>query len=183
MTEAINPRSMDYTALRDLHPSKHAVHFSSGSDEWETPPDLFACLNREFAFTLDAAAASATAKCARFFTKEDDALTQDWLAAATHIHTAAWLNPPYSRGLQARFLTKAADEAARGLIVCCLIPARPDTAIWHSTIFPRAQVRFLKGRVRFVGAAASAPFPSAIVVFGLNEPPRAFGWDWKQVTP
>lgn len=92
-----------------------------------------------------------------------------------------WLNPPYSRGLQAAFLCKAAKEAAKpnGPIVVCLIPARTDTKVWHDTIFGRAEVRFLKGRIRFGDAKAGAPFPSALVIFGRNIQPRAFGWDWK----
>lgn len=178
--------------------SKHSVHFSSASDEWETPPDLFAALNREFGFTLDACATAATAKCARFFTKEDDALSKDWKAVAFKGPTpidanvvpfnergAVWVNPPYSRGLQAAFLRKARQTggAFRGPPVVCLIPARPDTKVWHETIFPAAEVRFLKGRVRFVGAEASAPFPSAVVIFGGEHGGRAYGWDWKADVP
>lgn len=52
--------------------------FSSACDEWETPPELFAALNEEFHFTLDACALPETAKCPRFFTPEDDGLTRPW---------------------------------------------------------------------------------------------------------
>lgn len=172
-----------------------SIHFSSASDEWATPADLFGVLSREFHFTLDAAATAENAKCARFFTKEDDALEQDWQKVAARDYTAVqgatiapdeargavWLNPPYSRGLQAAFLQKAQHEAGkfRGPTVVCLIPARTDTKVWHDTIFGRAEVRFLKGRLRFGDAEASAPFPSALVVFGRNIQPRAYGWDWK----
>jgi len=175
--------------------NKNAVHFSSASDEWRTPPDLFAALDKEFSFNLDAASDDANALCVRHFTAQQDALAQDWKAAAiqkptgNQIHNpgAVWLNPPYSRGLQARFLQKARDESAkfRGPVVCCLIPARPDTLIWHKTIFPCAsEIRFLKGRVRFVGAPASAPFPSAVVIFGQdNTRQKVGGWDWKSGQP
>lgn len=168
------------------------VHFSSKSDDWRTPPDLFAALNAEFGFTLDAASSHENALCPLHLTAEDDALNKDWREAAKQVPTgqkihnpgAIWLNPPYSRGLQARFLQKARDEAAkfRGPIVCCLIPARPDALIWHRAIFPCAsEIRFLKGRVRFVGAPASAPFPSAVVIFGQdNERQRIGGWAWKK---
>lgn len=176
-------------------PSTTSVHFSSNSDEWATPADLFALLDREFGFTLDAAATAENAKCAKFFTKEDSALERDWqryaardwagVQSATTITAeargAVWLNPPYSRGLQAAFLEKARKEAGkfRGPTVVCLIPARTDTKVWHETIFGQAEVRFLKGRLRFGDAEASAPFPSALVVFGGDREPRAFGWDWK----
>lgn len=170
--------------------TKHDVHFSSGSDEWATPPPLFNALSGEFLFNLDAASTHTNALCSRHLTAEDDALSADWLALTSSPERpkgAVWLNPPYSRGLQAKFLQKARNESAKflGPIVCCLIPARPDTLIWHKTVFPCAsEIRFLKGRVRFVGAKASAPFPSALVIFGQdNERQKVGGWDWKSGKP
>lgn len=171
---------------------KNKVHFSSKSDEWETPPELFATLNKEFGFTLDAAASPANHKCKLYLSQQDDALGQSWEAAALRDtpsglvewpRASIWLNPPYSRHLQARFIRKARDEAAkfRGPLVCCLIPARPDTKVWQETIFPCAsEIRFISGRVRFVGASAGAPFPSAVVIFGQdNERQLIRGWNWE----
>lgn len=42
-----------------------------------------------------------------------------------------------------------------------------DTKWWHQYITsnPTANVRFLRGRLKFGGAKNSAPFPSAIVIF------------------
>jgi len=51
-------------------------------------------------------------------------------------------------------------------LVVCLIPSRTDTKYWHEFIFPNAEIRFLKGRLKFGGHKNSAPFPSAIVIFG-----------------
>ena len=45
------------------------------SVEWETPQELFDLLNREFHFTLDAAATAANAKCPRYYTKAEDGLS------------------------------------------------------------------------------------------------------------
>lgn len=180
--------------------TKHAVHFSSASDEWRTPPELFATLDKEFSFTLDAASTAENALCSRYLTSVTGGLSADWEEICTNANKArkllpgeiwhqgaVWLNPPYSRGLQAQFIQKARDESAktRGPVVCCLIPARPDTAIWQKTIFPCAsEIRFLKGRVRFVGASAGAPFPSALVIFGHdNKGQRVGGWDWKSGQP
>ena len=64
--------------------------FSSKKENWETPQDFFNKLNEEFRFTLDAAASDDNAKCANYFTKEQDGLVQSWG------HTV-WLNPPYGR--------------------------------------------------------------------------------------
>lgn len=134
-----------------------SVHFSSERMDWATPPALFAALDAEFGFTLDAAALPHNAKCARYFTPADDALAQDWGAGVV------WLNPPYGRQIAA-FMRKAYEASLAGATVVCLVPARTDTAWWHD-VAARGEVRFLRGRVRFEGAAHGAPFPSAIVVF------------------
>ena len=46
-----------------------------------------------------------------------------------------------------------------------LLPSRTDTMIWHDCIFGKAEVRFLRGRLKFAGAKNGAPFPSAIVIY------------------
>lgn len=52
--------------------------FSSTTDEWETPQDLFDKLNSIFCFTLDACADEKNHKCEKYFTKEQDGLKQSW---------------------------------------------------------------------------------------------------------
>lgn len=137
-----------------------SVHFSSKSDEWATPQDFFDKLNAEFGFVLDAAATTESAKCEWFFTKETSALTQSWQMGG-----AVFCNPPYSRGLQAAFVRKARAESLLGTTVVLLIPARPDTVVWQDVILPHAEVRFVRGRIKFGGHKNAAPFPSAVVVF------------------
>lgn len=126
-------------------------------DDWETPHELFNRLNEEFGFTLDVCATAANAKCARFLSPVDDALTQEWVGIC-------WMNPPYGNQI-ARWIKKAKEEADRGATVVALLAARTDTGWWHDYVMKAAEVRFLRGRVRFQGAPAPAPFPSAIVVF------------------
>jgi len=52
-----------------------------------------------------------------------------------------------------------------------LIPARTDTSYFHDFIYHKAEIRFIRGRVKFVSfdkekvVTASAPFPSMIVIF------------------
>ena len=76
---------------------------------------------------------------------------------------ACWMNPPYGRE-QIKWIEKASKENATTV---CLIPARPDTKVWHETIFTEARgICFIKGRLKFGGSKDSAPFPSAIIVFG-----------------
>lgn len=53
--------------------------FQSGvKDDWETPPDLFSELDREFHFTLDPCCTHETAKCTLHYTREDDGLSKSW---------------------------------------------------------------------------------------------------------
>ena len=54
------------------------VLFSSKEEKWATPQDFFDKLNDEFHFTLDAAASPDNAKCANYFTEEQDGLVQSW---------------------------------------------------------------------------------------------------------
>ena len=135
---------------------KEGANVKGGTNEWETPDKVFAPLHLEFRFTVDAAATAANAKLPRFWTKETDALVQDWSGERI------WCNPPYGR-YQVGLIRKAAERKAE--VAVLLIPARTDTAAWHDYIFPHAEVRFLRGRITFVGAPYNAPFPSALVIF------------------
>lgn len=132
--------------------------FSSASDDWATPQPVFDALDREFRFTLDVCASAANAKCRCFFTVADDGLAQEWAGRV-------WLNPPYGREIGA-WLEKAADAASAGATVVCLIPARTDTIWWHEQVLARAaELRFVRGRLKFGNGKTPAPFPSAVVVF------------------
>lgn len=139
------------------------VAYSSKRMDWETPTALFDQLDAEFHFTLDAAASHDNHKCSRYFTAEDDGLAQSWAGETV------FCNPPYGRELT-RWVEKAWREAqAPATTIVLLIPARTDTKWFHSYIHRRAEIRFLKGRIRFeVGGVAcdSAPFPSMVVVMG-----------------
>lgn len=136
---------------------------STGKDDWETPDDIFDPWNEVFHFDLDAAANEVNHKCDKWLGPgglAEDALTVEWKDYTTG---PVWLNPPYSRGLQSKFVKKAAES---GLDVVCLLPARTDTKLFHEIIQPSPNtLHFLKGRIKFKGAQHGAPFPSMIVVF------------------
>ena len=136
------------------------VHFSMKSNEWITPQDLYNKLDEEFKFTLDPCCTKQSAKCSKYFTKEDDGLIQDWS------NDIVFMNPPYGREIP-NWIEKAYKESLKGAIVICLIPARTDTKYWWNYIFPYAEIRFIKGRIKFEnnGKKAPAPFPSAIAIF------------------
>jgi len=145
-----------------------AVHHSSNTHLWATPQDLFDRLNAIHGFTLDVCALPENAKCAKFYTPDMDGLAQDWK------NNICWMNPPYGREI-GKWVKKAYDATFMGwqhggAKVVCLLPARTDTKWWHDYVIPHGKIEFLRGRLKFVGAAScghsnSAPFPSAIVIF------------------
>lgn len=134
-----------------------AVLFSSATSEWETPQDLFDQMNDEFHFDVDACATPQNAKCDLYYTAADDGLAEPWRGVC-------WCNPPYGRDV-GRWVAKAAESAREGAVVVMLLPARTDTRWFHDYIYHRAEVRFIRGRLKFGGSKNSAPFPSMIVIF------------------
>lgn len=134
--------------------------FATGKQDWETPESIFEPLNKVFKFTLDVCATKENTKCSNFFTIEDNALIQNWQGIC-------WMNPPF--GEQAKWVKKAYEESKKGTTVVCLLPARTNTIWWHDYC-KRGQVRFIKGRPKFVGAKYGLPQPLAIVIFGYLPP-------------
>ena len=117
------------------------VMFSSKTDLWETPQDLFDKLDREFHFDLDVCALPENAKCERYYTPEQDGLPQPW-------NGVCWCNPPYGRQI-GKWVRKALFSSFAGATVVMLLPARTDTKWFHDYILHRSEVRFLPGRIRF----------------------------------
>lgn len=132
------------------------VHFSSNTDLWAAPQDFFDKLNAEFRFTLDVCATDKNAKCASYFTEQENGLAQTWRGNV-------WMNPPYGRTISA-WMKKAHEASLAGATVVCLVPARTDTAWWHNYAM-KGQIRFIRGRLKFGNAKHNAPFPSAVVIF------------------
>ena len=149
------------------------VMFSSDKNFWETPQSLFEELNREFHFTIDAAANEKNHKCDRYYTPEDDGISQDWQGETV------FCNPPYGNKETGVWTKKCYEEAQKpNTTVVLLIPARTDRESFHKYIYGKAEIRFLRGRLRFEldgkplldknGRPCGAPFPSMIVVFRSN---------------
>lgn len=135
------------------------VLFSSKTDNWATPPEVFKDLDNEFKFTLDPCASKENHKCDKYFTKEENGLLQDWGGQRVYC------NPPYGRSV-GDWVEKAAKESRKeNTTVVMLLPARTDTKWFHKYIYGRATIRFIRGRLKFGGSKNSAPFPSMIVIF------------------
>lgn len=151
--------------------------FSSADQTWETPQDFFDALHRRFCFDLDVCATPLNAKTPYYCVPPDairvwgkhifhkvfpcalvDGLEQSWIGKR------CWMNPPYGRVIST-WVAKARNEAEHGALVVGLLPARTDTRWWQEHVQGHADVRFVSGRLRFGGATAGAPFPSALAVW------------------
>ena len=133
--------------------------FSSKTDLWATPNDFFDKLNDEFRFTLDPCSTHENAKCYKHFTEEENGLLQDWG------NEVVFCNPPYGRQIK-DWVKKSYEESQKdNTTVVMLIPARTDTIYFHEYIYHKAEIRFIKGRLKFGNAKNSAPFPSMVVIF------------------
>ena len=120
-------------------------------DDRGTDSAFFAEMEGTFGrFDLDVAAASHNAKCERYYTIDDDGLTQPW-------DGRIWCNPPYSN--IGAWVEKAWAEylEKRATFIVMLLPAnRTEQRWWQQWIEPHRDrmgtplvVRFLPGRMRF----------------------------------
>ena len=143
---------------------------SSTFHGWATPPALLERLYAVFGrFDLDPCSPTddprrASVHAWMYFTPEDDGLALSW-------HGRVFVNPPYGRELKA-WVRKALGEIEerRASVVAVLLPARTDTAWWHEHVAGRADVFLLRGRLAFGDGEQSAPFPSALAVWGAGAP-------------
>lgn len=149
-----------------------SIHFSSKSQTWNTPKDFFDKLDAEWKFDLDVACLPESALCSKYFTPDDDGLSQDWTGVA-------WCNPPFNniKG----WAKKAAEEHVKGATILMLVPSRTDTQAFQKFLFEFAPVLcFIKSRLKFDNPSlpswkedgshkkTTAPFPTCLAVFDAN---------------
>lgn len=146
-------------------PSAMAVHFSSDTPEWYTPPHVVAAVINFFdAIDLDPCSNShetPAIPAGKHYTAADDGLASPWFGRV-------YMNPPYGREI-GQWVERAsrAYEAREIEAALLLVPARPDTA-WFRRL-GNYTVCFIAGRLTFIGSDGTdnpAPFPSALVYLG-----------------
>lgn len=141
------------------------VLFSSNSDEWSTPEEIYNELDKEFNFNLDPCSTAENHKTEDYFTIADNGLIKSWGGRRV------FCNPPYST--IGEWVKKAYYESFKeDTLIVLLIPARTDTKYFQEYIYHRSEIRFIKGRLKFGNSKNSAPFPSMVVIFrsgGLKE--------------
>lgn len=154
-------------------------------DDWRTPPELYARLEREFGFAWDAACTFQNCLApsgAHYGGPHGFPQTGDALAMSWPISGPIWMNPPYSN--LKPWLSRAREAGLRTPVVC-LLPADTSTRWWFDFVACSAyEVRFIRGRVRFhtpdgggihktKGGGGSTVGPSAIVIYSPGGcPPR-----------
>lgn len=107
----------------------------SKTDKWGTPPDFYKELDKEFNFNYDPCPIDWEPD-----THEDGLLTE-W-------GTRTFCNPPYSKTL--KFIKKAHEEWKKGKLIVMLLNNNTENQAFHEYIYHQAEVRLLKGRLRFV---------------------------------
>jgi phage N-6-adenine-methyltransferase len=135
-------------------------------DDRATTIDLFGPLNAQYRFTIDVAASPSNTKCLRFYSIEQDGLTQPWAGERV------WCNPPYSS--IAPWVAKAWREDEAQLVVMLLPSNRTEQEWWQHLVEPhrdrrgsRLTVKFLPGRPRFMRRGSSQVGPNERPPFGL----------------
>lgn len=106
-------------------------------DDWATPDYIYTPLHAEFNFDFDPCPLN------HDLTKWDG-LKCEW-------KSRNFINPPYSQKLKEAFIKKAYIESKRGKLCVMLLPVSTSTQIFHDYIYGKAEIRFLKGRVKFEG--------------------------------
>ncbi len=147
-------------------------------DDFRTPPELYRCFDEINSFDCDVAASDENALCERYFTKDDNALFQEW-------SLKNWCNPPYSS--IAPWIEKALIERDKGRATVMLLPVRTSNG-YFSTLLENCQILFIRGRLYFTGPHVAEGGCSAessmICIFSPNKDfkPDTYilePWEWK----
>lgn len=148
-------------------PDRLAGMMKSDRTDWNTPASLLTVVRR-FAgeLALDPCSGPGSIVQARSSYSPEggsDGLALSWATGPGVVYA----NPPYGAAIGA-WVEKAKAEAAAGVEIAMLVPARTDTAWFHSGAEGAQAICFWRGRLRFLGAPSSAPFPSALLYWGPN---------------
>ncbi len=148
---------------KDNHRTK-----GTGENEWYTPAEYVKAARKVLgSIELDPASsdtAQETVKAERYFTADVDGLAQAWRA------DTVFLNPPYSQPAIWDFIDRLVLELIQGNVGSAILLTHnyTDTAWFHRAGEVASAICFTRGRIKFVGAPHPAPFPSAVVYWGLN---------------
>lgn len=106
-------------------------------DDWKTPEYFYSELNKEFNFNFD--------PCPYKHDKSK------WNGLDIEWKERNFINPPYSRKDKELFIRKAFDKSKKGKLCVMLLPVSISTIIFHDIIYPNAELRLIRGRLKFIG--------------------------------
>jgi len=150
-SENINlPVKQDATTPRDKTKTEQDV---------QTDPRLFSALDRHFGFNYDLACTKENKLCKFGLTPSDNALRMDWHQLEGYL----WLNPPYAN--IEPWARKCYEESLKGAKIVLLTPASVGSNWFRDFIYLKAWVRFLNGRLTFVGHKTPYPRDCMISIF------------------
>lgn len=157
---------------------KRNGEYRTPKDEWGTPDWLFRYVSEKYNLLCDVAAKSSNKKTRHvwFGPDQEDPLWRDALKISNWMEATGvcgfFNNPPYTLGKIDLFMEKSLEQAKLGARIVCLVPAATDTRWWHNYAMKAAEIRFIKGRVKYIGYDAegnpirnSPAFASCVVIF------------------
>lgn len=136
--------------------------FRSELHNWRTPDWLFETLDKFFSFDTDVCANDSNFLCENYFTAENSCFDNPW-------GKMNYMNPPYGREI-GLFCQEALKQwRDHNKMTVALLPSRTDTKWFHNFIYGKAHIFFIRGRLRFNDQPNPAPFPSMIVLWGVED--------------
>jgi len=143
----------------------------TGEMEWYTPGEYIHAVRYVLGgIELDPAScefAQKVIKSHKYYTKEDDGLTQKWAGSV-------FLNPPFKYPLVERFVDKLLASLDSGDVPSAILLTNnaTDTAWWHKAAFEANNICFTKGRISFYqhGGRKTSPTHGQTFFYYGNEP-------------
>lgn len=120
-------------------------------DNWATPDDLMAAINRYWPCDLDVCASDYNNKCGMWYGEAEDGLAKPWKTILTR---RAYCNPPGSE--VARWVDKALAEQANGASTVLLVQAGIETE-WYGRLMARSLPLILSPRPQFIPPTGAKP--------------------------
>ena len=150
------PRAVEVDARMTLQRSL----MSSKRDSWNTPKVVLDFVSMLGPIGLDPCSnADSIVRAGAAFI--GGGLTTPW-----HVEPGdglIYVNPPYGRGI-GKWIDLC-DQYGDAYEIIALLPARTD-AKWFIKVWSADDLCFWRGRLRFLGAPSSAPFPSVVAYWG-----------------
>ena len=128
-------------------------------DSWSTPDHVFQILDHEFGFDIDVCASKYNAKCKRYITEQDDALSQAWCATMSPFdypetpvpikNATVYCNPPYSS--VEPWIAKAIEQAVLNNVTTVILTNYIlDCKYYHQHLTHVSEIRLAMRRIQFV---------------------------------